>query len=199
MQAVGTAISAQGVIESRSGGFKFPDGSVQASASLGSEILVQSLTANQGFYGNRIQLVTPPNPYSEICFKQGETSVDIHTGSSTTEGGFCEPGDLGWIIERNERPSQVWTVARFECLKDGMRLAEPFEWQFSCINSNTLALSNIKNDGEWASNSAFVERRDTFAGVATFVFGDGSCSTASLGVIGRNDGAWNGRTFRCVG
>ena len=101
-------------------GFRFPDGSLQTTASVGA-----SVTANLGMYRNTIVDFAPPNAYTEICIKAGAVQFDIHAALESTQGGDCLPGDVGWIIERLERDlgAQVsWSSARLECLKDGMRL-----------------------------------------------------------------------------
>ncbi|ETX08737.1 MAG: hypothetical protein ETSY2_03630 [Candidatus Entotheonella gemina] len=53
---------------------------------------------------------------------------------------MCLPGDIGWIIEADERPMESWEMAKAECLKFGMRLPEPFEFLFSCTNAEGFGL-----------------------------------------------------------
>lgn len=45
---------------------------------------INSITANEGMYNNRIQLATYPNAYDEVCFKNGGTSRDVHTAGEST-------------------------------------------------------------------------------------------------------------------
>lgn len=178
-------------------GIRFPDGTLQVTAAN----TATGLTANQGLYSNRIPLFSPPNAYTEICFKSGAVMFDIHAIGETTTGGFCEPGDTGWVIERFERASgagQSWTAARAECLLDGMRLPEPFEWQFSCDDAALFALDSMTDDDEWASNSTQLDTTPGLGYVAAIIFGGGSCSDGSRGAVGRSDAVRGEFTARCV-
>ncbi len=170
----------------------FPDGSVQTSAALGGG----SFSANNGIYENRIVDFTPPNAFTEICIKNGGVQYDVHSVSESTAGGQCVPGDLGWVIERDERPALSWTLARMECLKVGMRLPEAFEYQFSCLDAVVFGLSDMTDDPEWASNTA----RDAYNGrhgVGVNVLGGGSCGIASWGWVGSTNGSTS-NSYRCV-
>lgn len=188
---------------STSGGIRFPDGTLQVTAT--NSALGQS--ANAGLYSNTIADLSPPNPYTEICIKAGEISFDIHGGANEpTTGGNCLPGDIGWILERSERDSGTaasWTDARMECLKDGMRLPEPFEWRFACDDSNTYAVNELTDDWEWVSNSVKIVYKGTdvgpdttFAGVQ--ISGNGSCSHMAFGSLGRNTGVSENYRYRCA-
>ena len=65
-----------------------------------------SISPNNGMYNNRIISISPPYHYTEICFKGSSINFDVHLASKSNEGGNCEPGDIGYIIERYERPAK---------------------------------------------------------------------------------------------
>ena len=181
-------LKVSGIIEATEG-YRFPDGSLQVTASAGP------------FYTNRITEVTPPGPYTEVCFKNGGFFVDIHTISESTSGGGCLPGDTGWLIERDERPSgtlESWATAQATCLMQGMRLPEPFEWLFSCENRGTLGLNGMIDNWEWGSNTVFlIVAASDKPGVLSF--GNGSCEHGAGGALGTlSGGPADKRKYRCV-
>ena len=188
-------LTVQGTIESTAGGVRFPDGTVQTTAaSTGG-----AQTANSGLYDNRIPEFTPPEAYSEICFKASSVQADIHTISESPAGGSCEPGDLGWVIERDERTAASWGAARIQCLLLGMRLPEPFEWRASCVDAATFGLNDMTGNAEWASNTAVPSAfAGTVAGTAVSIFGSSSCDWGSFGWLGKNDDVASQHSFRCV-
>lgn len=189
-------LSATGTVSSDSG-FQFPDGSIQVTAGAAGA----GLTANSGLYSNTIAGITPPNAYTEICFKSSTVLFDIHAASEPASGGNCEPGDIGWIIERFERDSGMavaWTSARADCLLDGMRLPEPFEWQFSCNGAALFALDSMIGNYEWASNSTYLDTVPNNVAVATPIFGLSSCSGASRGIVGNTVSSLGQQRLRCV-
>jgi hypothetical protein len=100
-------LNVAGIVESDSGGFRFPDGSFQTTAAT----VVVGASASAGLYDNRIVEMTPPQPFSEICFKNGQALGDIHVSSESSAGGNCLPGDLGFILERNQRAAANWKTA----------------------------------------------------------------------------------------
>ena len=150
-QVAGT-VTASGEVVSGAG-VRFPDGTLQVTASTEAS---NGFTANAGLYSNTIADFSPPNAYTEICIKAGVVEFDIHDAGEATAGGDCVPGDTGWIIERFERGGLqlTWAGARLECLRNGMRLPEIFEWQISCEDDDIFALSDMIDDREWTSNSA---------------------------------------------
>ena len=200
--AVGGDLAVAGEVSSETG-FRFPDGTTQqsaASAPLG-------LTGNLGLYSNMIAALTPPNPYTEICFKDGSVQTDIHGGAEPTTGGNCLPGDVGWIFERFEREGGVgtsWVTAKSECLQDGMRLPEPFEWGLACESADLWAIENMTDNWEWSSNSALVVRRNydhgtDFVDIAAITMGHEGCSAGNYGSIARNDNnSESDLRYRCV-
>ena len=190
------SVTATGQIQA-AGGFRFPDSTVQTTAAVGI-----GTTANIGLYGNTIADFTPPNAYTEICIKGGDVLSDIHAVSEPTTAGNCVPGDLGWVIERFERDAgtQVtWYTARLECLKDGMRLPEPFEWRVACDDAATFAINDMEDSWEWSSNSV---EGDLTAGSGAFVsaviMGNGSCAHGSQGSASSGTGSSTPHEYRCV-
>ena len=181
-------------------GVRFPDGSLQETAS-GDSGVAQSTSANAGLYGNRIVDMVPLRPYTEVCIKDGALYSDIHSGLQTTAGGNCVPGDIGWIIERLERDSgttESWSAARLNCLKDGLRLPEAFEWQISCDNAGLFGISHMTDDWEWAANTAHPDVEGPTVYAASLIFGNGSCDFAAYGSIGRSDGIRSSNVYRCA-
>lgn len=183
----------QGTISAEGAGYRFADGTLQETAATS-----VGLSSNQGLYENRIVLMTPSLPFTEVCFKSGGLQNDIHSISESTMGGNCVPGDLGWIIERDQRTATVWASARVACLLEGMRLPEAFEWLFSCSEAGTLGLIGMTNDWEWGSNSATPQRPGTNSGSAVAVLGGGSCGHASYGWAASSSGSSESYVFRCV-
>ncbi len=187
-------LQAQGMVAAQTTGYKFPDGTIQTTAAGGSGV-----TGNSGLYDNRIINFEPSQPFSEICFKQGQVLVDIHAVSESTAGGDCLPGDLGWVIERNQRSAALWVNARVVCLLEGMRLPEPFEWFYSCNNAPAFGLNNMVGDWEWSSNTArpIVSAGGT-AGVAVAAAGRSGCGYASYDWLGHGNGGTGSEVFRCL-
>ena len=175
-------------------GVEFGDGSIQTTAATTPE----GASANAGLYNNRIPSFTPPNAYTEICIKGGALLADIHVISEPPSGGSCEPGDLGWIIERDQREAVTWARARLACLFDGMRLPEPFEWQLSCEEAASFGLNEMTDDREWAANSAIPQYNGSITGLGAAVFGLGSCSNGTWNWVANSSGASNSHAFRCI-
>lgn len=191
-------------------GFRFPDGTLQTSAAGKAPLALETLTANDGLYRNRIVSMVPPRPYTEVCIVEGGVSFDIQAGGESTVGGNCQPGDVGWIIERDQRDightfEVPWTEARLDCLKDGMRLPEPFEWQLSCDHRDTWSLTGMTNEAEWASNRAVESSLSDAVGFSVAAFGKtkygSGCNHAGIGFLGRvsEQGILrNVHRYRCV-
>lgn len=185
--AVNQNLTAQGVIESAAGGFKFPDGSVQTTASSG-----------PGIYNNRIVLMTPAQPFSEVCFKQGSIFGDIHVSSESSAGGNCLPGDVGYIIERNQRTAARWENAQVQCLLDGMRLPETFEWLYSCYNAATFGLNEMVGDWEWASSVSIPLYANNISRISVSKAGLSGCSFGSFDSVAQGNGAASIFPYHCV-
>lgn len=193
---VSGALASEGVVSTETG-FQFPDATVQTTAAAGA-----STTSNSGLYANTIPDSLPPNAYTEICIKAGGVSFDIHSGSESTAGGNCLPGDVGWVIERFERDSGAlvtWYEARLECLKDGMRLPEPFEWRVTCDDAATFAVSDMEDLWEWSTNSGLPEVFSAGVGAVTVtVMGNGSCAFGGAGQASTNSGGAANYEYRCA-
>ncbi len=195
-------LNVDGEVESTAGGFRFPDGTVQTTATMGgsSEEQVGSLSPNAGLYSNRIADLWHPASFVEVCFRDGGIPYDQHFGGGASAGGNCLPGDVGWIIEINERSGLTWEMAKAECLAMGMRLPEVFEFKYSCKNAGLLGLLDMTNGLEWAGNSAdlFLYTIGTQYGTAVPIFGGAGCNNCSAGWVGKNPAADEGFPFRCV-
>lgn len=187
-------LTATGVVESAAGGFRYPDGSLQITAAGASE----GFSANAGMYANRIADFVPSLPFSEICFKNGQVFGDIHVTSETTRGGDCVPGDLGWVMERNQRAVALWENARVACLLEGMRLPEPFEYIYSCRNAGVYGLNGMTGDWEWSSNSTMMIRINTANGLLGIIAGGGNCNSSSIGWVGNSNNGAESYFFRCL-
>lgn len=186
-------LSATGPVSSDTG-FQFPDGTVQVTAGASGA----GTTANAGLYSNTIPDMTPPNPYTEVCFKGGAIENDIHDGGESTAGGDCLPGDTGWLIERFERASMNWTTARVDCLLSGLRLPEPFEWQYSCDNESLFALDAMTGNEEWASNTATPNISGSIVADSVPTAGQSSCGHFSWLHVGSNISLRQSAVFRCA-
>ena len=160
---------------------------------------IGSQSANNGMYDNRIPFdFNPPAAYTMVCFKEGSTSNDqMGAGASTNGGTNCNPGDVGYIIEANERAARHWEQAKETCLQNGMRLPEPFEYKLSCDYAGTFGLSAMTGNYEWASNFA-LPMYYTNAGVGAAVMGHFGCSDASWYWVGRDGGYQDSYAFRCA-
>lgn len=159
-----------------------------------------SLSPNSGQYANVISRMGPPVAYTEVCFKEGVMLYDSHTTGESANGGNCAPGDLGWIIEKYEREAECWYEAKATCLKESMRLPEPFEYQVSCANAATLALSATTGNYEWASNSAFpIADSVRGSGLGATIIGNLGCGNATWEWAARSDiNQCDTRPFRCA-
>ncbi len=158
-----------------------------------------SMTSNAGMYNNHIISMNPPAAYTEVCFKSGATYYDARSAGAATGGGNCSVGDVGYVIETNERGAQTWELAKIACTQINMRLPEPLEWKYSCKNAATWSLSTMTTNWEWASNSAIpMYRGDGWYGVGTVEFGAGGCAYGRWGWVGWEGSAEGSYNFRCV-
>ena len=138
-----------------------------------------SVTTNIGGYDNRIALITPQNNYTEICYKNGNRLNDQHQGGESTEGGNCLPGDIGFIIEQNERTANYWEQAKDTCLRQNMRLLEPFEYKLACVDASEFNLNDMTGNWEWASNFALpMTINSDYYGVGAAIMGGSGCAYA---------------------
>lgn len=191
-----------GVVKSEAGGFQFPDGSVQESAATESgEVLdaVQPLSVTGALYDNRVPDFTHAAAFIEVCFKGGEQLVDENDAGSSTAGGNCLPGDVGFIMEREERPAAAWYRAKSNCLKRGMRLPETFEYKLVCWQASSIGIVDMENDWEWASNQSLVTPHGSGGGGSIVpLLGGGSCRIGHIGWIARADDVHAAYAYRCV-
>ncbi|MFN8370110.1 MAG: hypothetical protein U0T83_05740 [Bacteriovoracaceae bacterium] len=149
---------------------------------------MQSMTGNRGIYNNKIITMSPPNPYRKICLKNSSIGVDeVATGgTSTSVAGTCAPGDIGFVMESTPRAGNSWTRARFECLKNNMRLPEPFERQLACLDGGISQTGSW----EWSSNETIpIYSSGVLSAQASAIFGvGGTCYYYDWGYIGGNSG-----------
>ncbi len=185
-----------GSVAAMTSGYSFPDGTMQTTAARGAE----GVSANNGLYGNRIVDFSPPLAFTEVCIVGGSISVDIHAMGETTNGGNCVPGDVGWVMERNQRAPATWEAARMECLLNEMRLPETFEFIYSCVEDATLGLNDMTGDDEWASNSAISSfSTGGVRGMVVPSVGLNACDRGDRYWVARSDGVGGESIpFRCV-
>jgi hypothetical protein len=160
-----------------------------------------ALSPNTGQYANVISRFEPPAAYAEVCFKEGTMMADLHASGESPNGGDCAPGDLGWFIEKYEREAECWHVAKAACLKDGMRLPEPFEYQVSCDNGTAFGLSAMAGNYEWASNTAFpiADSGGRGTGLGATILGNLGCGNGTWEWVARSDAdQCDARPFRCA-
>lgn len=186
-------LAAEGTIAAGNA-FIFPDGSVQTT----SASALEGNTANSGLYVNRIADFTPTQPFTEICFKGGQVEGDVHATSESTAGGNCVPGDIGFVIERNQRGAAHWEDGRLNCLLEGMRLPEPFEWKVSCDRASGLSINNMLGDWEWTSNSTVPLIYQTYTGVAANANGNVNCDSGQWGWVAASHNLASNFSYRCV-
>ena len=149
-------------------------------------------------YNNKIRKITPSDSYTEVCFKEGAVHVDIHLEIGPTAGGHCLPGDRGFIIEKNRRLKTHWSYAKMECMKNGMRLPGPFEWQLACLYAKNWSLNGMGTDWEWASNTGRPLFMRDSEGIGTAIFGGSGCNHTKWRWIGLSSGYQSLNFFRCV-
>ncbi len=191
-------LSVDGEVESTSGGFRFPDGTVQATAAGGASTeQIGSLSLNIGLYSNRIRDISHSASFVEVCFKGGAILNDQHMGGGSTADGSCLPGDVGWIMETNERSAKTWEMAKAHCLAFGMRLPEAFEFKYCCKEAGPLGMLDMTNHYEWAGNTATLLSFGSRHGLAAPLFGAG-CNYAVIGWIAVIDGEESSYAFRCT-
>ena len=162
-----------------------------------------SLSVNSGMYDNRIPAnFNPPNAYTIVCFKEGSTLNDqMGAGVSTNTAINCQPGDVGFIIEANERSNLLWENAKAACLQDNMRLPEVFEFKYSCNNAGVFGLTAMTNNFEWVSNSAlpvYVQLLNSKHGVGVPTMGNTFCYRAEIAWVGRHSSNIVSHAFRCT-
>ncbi len=150
-------------------------------------------------YDNRIVDMTPPNAYTEICFKNGSVFYDKHDGSGTTQGGNCVPGDRGYIIEKKPRNPKEWANAAFDCLSTNMRLPEAIEFKHSCINASQLGLESLPVNWELVGTTTFVLPIGNHHYTTSSIMGGGSCNKAGPNNVGSTDNSGTGPVYyRCA-
>ena len=140
-------------------------------------------------------------PYTEVCVRPTGLEFDIHAAAEPTTGGNCEPGDLGWIIERFEREdgaAATWARARLACLQSGMRLPEPFERQLSCEEHALFALTDMRDDQEWSSNETDLTAVPGLVSLVAPIMGAGSCYQMAQGSIGNTSSSFALVAYRCA-
>ncbi len=159
---------------------------------------LSGITANAGMYDNRIPQGSFPLAYTEICFKNGNVYSDSHLGGESTSGGNCEPGDVGYVIEQNERSADYWEGAKATCTKINMRLPENFEYKYGCKNAGSFGLSSMTGNWEWSSNEALPMYYGANHGLGTTIIGSSGCSYAGWGIVGNVTGYEPLVSFRCA-
>ncbi len=159
--------------------------------------ILGSQTPNVGQYANRIPAFAPPNNYTEICVSGGSVAFETKLAGQSTAGGACEPGDIGWVIEQDQRTADTWEMAKMDCLVASMRLPEPFEWKFSCKNESDYGLNDMTGDQEWASNTTLHDEGSAH-GVVAVVMGLSSCSHGGEFWVAALNGSEQSTPFRCV-
>jgi len=159
---------------------------------------LRSLTSDGGMYSNQIVSMTLTTPFAELCWPAGSVETDQHPAGGSTVGGNCNVGDIGWVIEQQQRPESIWDSARYDCQRNNMRLPEPFEFMISCRHATQLGLVDIVGDWEWASNSTFTEMKDGVVGIAAMSMGQDSCMSGAWNWVANKEGFGSSDPYRCV-
>ncbi|MCB0486685.1 MAG: hypothetical protein KDC47_10855 [Flavobacteriaceae bacterium] len=163
---------------------------------------IPSLTSVGGVYSNRIPQKTEYiNNVAEVCFKDGQTQYDPNNDNSINSGD-CQPGDVGFVIERNESEAKKWHQAKAQCTAKGMRLPELFEWMLACDNASTLGMNNMTGNWEWSSNNSHVTYagtgKEVTYGLVVPVSGEKICDDGGFGWVTGNRSKGKESYFRCV-
>lgn len=145
-----------------------------------------SLTTRGGLYSNTIPSATVAVDAAEVCWSGGVRDYDILAPGASTVGGNCAPGDVGFVIELQERGAALWFEAAEACTAEGMRLPEVFEFQVACDLATSLGAAGWTDDNEWSSNVPDVE--------VVPLAGQGSCIQVNRGGVATP----GGYPFRCV-
>ncbi len=162
---------------------------------------IESLATNQGLYGNTIPARSFPRAFTEVCIVNGAVLSDQNEANGSTAGGNCQPGEIGWVIEREERVAASWTDAKMACTRANMRLPELFEWQYSCLNAEAFGLFDMVGAGsEWGSNTpvAMSWGEGTFFGTAVPTYGMRSCVDGTWGEAAGSNDRVVALEFRCA-
>ncbi len=152
------------------------------------------LSANIGQYDNRIPDDSFTTAYTEICFKNATAYNDQHSGGGSTSGGNCDPGDVGFVIEANQRSSTYWSDAKSVCLSIGMRLPEVYELQISCSARVLFGLNDFLTDYEWASNTVI----QLYSESMVPILADSSCADSNSGIVADSSSGVDFYKYRCV-
>jgi len=143
---------------------------------------IPSLTATSGIYSNRIPKASSVSNVAEVCFKDGETKYDSNDNNDLVSGE-CQPGDVGFVIEKNATEAKKWHQAKAHCTAKGLRLPELFEWMLACDKNTKLGMNSmIGKNWEWSSNVLNLQSQSKNGYVAA-VIGHGSCETGSSGWV----------------
>lgn len=105
-------------------------------------------------------------------------------------------GDVGYVIEKNQRATQHWNQAKSICLQNGMRLPETFELQYVCESGGSWGLTGVGSAWEWSGNSSLIEPSGN--GLGSAVFGGSGCTYAGWGWVGYLSGLEDSDVFRCA-
>ena len=153
-----------------------------------------------GQYHNKIPHMAFPHPYTEICFTGEGVYADVHSAADeSSAGGFCVPGDRGFVIEKNQRGRTEWFRAKAKCLSDNMRLPEPFEWQISCRHQQQWSLEFSALEQEWGSGLAHPQVLLNREGVGVPVLGgEKGCDYFGILWAGRVSGFQSYSSYRCA-
>ncbi|MEQ8510254.1 MAG: hypothetical protein RIB43_14715 [Rhodospirillaceae bacterium] len=131
------------------------------------------------------------SPHADDC-QSGEEFIQVFTDQYGVDLGFC--------IEESEREGlATWTAARDACLADKMRLPEPGEYHFACVNGTSVTY--MEDNWEWASNfssNAVFDSGSPRDGVSAPAMGNGSCPKATTGWFASSDATEAVLAYRCV-
>ena len=161
------------------------------------------LPAHGVFLDNKIPSLKHALAFVEICYdyESGSLKKDEHPAGGPTdeEGGSCHPGDVGIVVEKDERKALTWPEAANNCLASGMRLPTAEEWQILCLNEEEWGLDDMTGNWEWASKGQFPMFLGGRAGMAVTLYGDKDCVTASFSFVASFDGGELGEaSYRCT-
>lgn len=198
----GQALSVAGTIESTSGGFKFPDGTTQATASNGG-VLLRTVTASNSASIQDTSSISASYRYYDIVF---ENIVPVTNGVALylqvySGGAYQNTNYKGVGFSANQNGSAVNTITTAIDLCQGTRISnsatDGVTGTVTIFNPNNTSsykrvVGNLGFYDSTVSNDAIVSSTGSWRGGTGAVtgfqvyFSSGNISTGSIRIYGRN-------------
>lgn len=139
--------------------------------------------------------------WNEYSKSRGLFTPHVNDCTSTEVFVQMGPGTLGICMEKSLRGSLTYLNARKACSDDGMRLPEPYEYQYACYNP-PAGLNNILGTYQFITNSVSVAYLAANNSWYTVIGGisNSDCTAISVDYTYGTQGSGSvpSRAFRCV-